>query len=174
MKSYINYYWCPTRFLFQMMFVSFISNTTGVTSGAGTSNPSMSFSPVFSEVGVVQIFSFLCGVVQIFSFLCGVVRSLVFYVELCRSLVFYVVLCRSSVFYVVLCRSLVVYVVLFDLQFSMWCCVGLQFSMLCCVDLQFFMWCCVDRCLSFYLQPLCFLSFDLRILITSLVSSNSS
>jgi hypothetical protein len=35
--------------------------------------------------------------------------------------------------------------------------------------------CFVDRCLSFFLWPLCCLfSFDLRILITPLVSSNSS
>ena len=34
--------------------------------------------------------------------------------------------------------------------------------------------CFVDRCLSFFFRPLCCLFFDLRILITSLVSSNSS
>ena len=34
--------------------------------------------------------------------------------------------------------------------------------------------CFVDRCLSFFFWPLCCLSFDIRILITSLVSSNSS
>ena len=35
--------------------------------------------------------------------------------------------------------------------------------------------CFVDRCLSFFYWPLCCLSFfDLRILITPLVSSNSS
>jgi hypothetical protein len=28
--------WCPTRFPYQMMLVSLNSNTTGVTSGAGT------------------------------------------------------------------------------------------------------------------------------------------
>ena len=34
--------------------------------------------------------------------------------------------------------------------------------------------CFVDRCLSFFFWPLCYLSFDLRILITHFVSSNSS
>jgi hypothetical protein len=33
---------------------------------------------------------------------------------------------------------------------------------------------CVDRCLPFFFWPLCCLSFDLRILITRLVSANSS
>jgi len=33
--------------------------------------------------------------------------------------------------------------------------------------------CFVDRCLSLFFWPLCCLSFDLRILITLLVSSNS-
>jgi hypothetical protein len=31
-------YWCPTRFPYQMVFVSLSSNTTGVTSEAGTTN----------------------------------------------------------------------------------------------------------------------------------------
>ena len=31
----IYVYWCPTRFPYQMMFLSFYSNTTGDTSGAG-------------------------------------------------------------------------------------------------------------------------------------------
>ena len=33
-------YLCPTRFLYQMMFVLCNSNKTGVTSGAGTAYPS--------------------------------------------------------------------------------------------------------------------------------------
>jgi len=33
-------YWCPTQYPYQVMFMSFISYTEGVTSGAGTSNPS--------------------------------------------------------------------------------------------------------------------------------------
>jgi hypothetical protein len=37
---FIYAYWCATRFPCQMMFVSFISNTTGVTGGAGIANPS--------------------------------------------------------------------------------------------------------------------------------------
>ena len=35
---FIYAYWCATRFPCQVMFVSFNSNTTGVTSGAGTAN----------------------------------------------------------------------------------------------------------------------------------------
>ena len=35
----IYVYWCPTRFPCQMMFVSFNSNTTGVTSETGTADP---------------------------------------------------------------------------------------------------------------------------------------
>ena len=34
--------------------------------------------------------------------------------------------------------------------------------------------CFVDRCLSFFVLPLCCMSFDLQILITPLVPSNSS
>jgi len=37
---FINVYWCPTRFPYQMMFVSFNYNTTGISCGAGTANPS--------------------------------------------------------------------------------------------------------------------------------------
>jgi hypothetical protein len=48
--------------------------------------------------------------------------------------------------------------------------------------LSFFFWplCCLSFffwplcCLSFFFWPLCCLSFDLRIMITPLVSSNSS
>jgi hypothetical protein len=41
---------CPTRFLYPMMFVTFNSNTTGVTCGAGTAYPSGTpeFTPDFS------------------------------------------------------------------------------------------------------------------------------
>ena len=45
------------------------------------------------------------------------------------------------------------------------------------LDLLFSLWCLVDRCLYFFLWPLrmrCLSFFDLRILITNLVSSNSS
>ena len=31
--------WCPTRFPYQMMFMSFFSNTAGVICGTGTVNP---------------------------------------------------------------------------------------------------------------------------------------
>jgi len=36
---FIYIYWCPTSFPYQMMFVSYNSNTTGVTGGAGTTYP---------------------------------------------------------------------------------------------------------------------------------------
>ena len=42
----------------------FNNNTTGVTSGAGTSDPSEA-SPVFSAVHVVQSLVYLCSVLQI-------------------------------------------------------------------------------------------------------------
>ena len=44
--------WYPTRFLYQMMFVSFNSNMTGVTSGA----------EVVSPVGASEIISVFKGV----------------------------------------------------------------------------------------------------------------
>ena len=49
---FIYVYWCPTWFPFQMMFVSFYSNKTGVINGAGTANPSgvPEFTTGFSEV----------------------------------------------------------------------------------------------------------------------------
>jgi len=37
---FINVYWCPTRFQYQMMFVSFNYNTTGISCGTGTAHPS--------------------------------------------------------------------------------------------------------------------------------------
>ena len=42
------------------------------------------------------------------------------------------------------------------------------------LDLEFSVFCFVDHCLSFWFWPLCCLSFYLWILITPLVSSNSS
>ena len=36
--KFIHVYWCPPRFPYQMMFVSFNSNTTDVISGAGIAN----------------------------------------------------------------------------------------------------------------------------------------
>ena len=56
-----NYvYWCPTRFPFEMTFVSFYSNTTGVTSGSWTVNPSGApeFTPGFNRVRVVRSLGF--------------------------------------------------------------------------------------------------------------------
>jgi hypothetical protein len=51
---YVN--WCPSRFPFQMMFVSFNSYTTGITSGAGTANLSgnLSSSPHFNGIRVAR------------------------------------------------------------------------------------------------------------------------
>ena len=37
---FIYIYWCPTRFPYQMIFVSFNTKMTGVTSGAETVDPS--------------------------------------------------------------------------------------------------------------------------------------
>ena len=56
--------WCPTRFPYHMMFVSFNSTMTGATSGAGTVHPSGE--PDFTSVCIVQ--------------------SLVFFIVFCRSL----------------------------------------------------------------------------------------
>ena len=55
-----------TRFLYQMIFMSFNSNTTGVTSEAGTANTSggPEYTPSFSGVYVAQSISLcvlLCG-----------------------------------------------------------------------------------------------------------------
>ena len=59
---FINVYWCPTRFSYQMMSLSFTNSTTDLTCGAGTANPSKSNSRV------------------------RVARILVFCVMFCRSL----------------------------------------------------------------------------------------
>jgi len=50
---FIYVYWCPTRFIYLMMFVvSFNSNTSGVTCGAGSANPpgTLVFTPDFSRI----------------------------------------------------------------------------------------------------------------------------
>ena len=65
---FIYTYWCPTRFPYQMIFVSSNSHTTGVTCGAGPANPS-------GAPGRTLVFS---GVPP--------ARSLVFLVMFCRSL----------------------------------------------------------------------------------------
>jgi len=61
---FINIYWCPTRFPCQMMFMSFNSNMTGVTYGAGTANPSGApeFTPSLKWGPCCSIFRFLCSV----------------------------------------------------------------------------------------------------------------
>ena len=53
--------WCPTRLPYRMMFVSFNSNTTGATCGAGTANPCEAdeLTPAFSGVRISR-FSFIC------------------------------------------------------------------------------------------------------------------
>ena len=63
---FIYAYWCPTRFPYQMMFVSFNGNTTGVTRGTGIAKPSEApeFTPVFSGVRVALSLVFcvmFCG-----------------------------------------------------------------------------------------------------------------
>jgi len=64
---FIYVFWSPTRFPYQMMFVSFNSNTTGATCGAGTVKPfGLEFTLGFSVVRVT--------------------RSLLFCVVFCRSL----------------------------------------------------------------------------------------
>ena len=61
---FIYVYWCPTRFIYQMLFVSFNSNTTVVTRGAGTADPSGApeFTPSFWWGSCCSIFYFLCNV----------------------------------------------------------------------------------------------------------------
>ena len=53
---FIYVYWCPTRFPYQMMFVSFNTNTTGVTCGSETSD-------IFrgTRCSCCSTFSFLCS-----------------------------------------------------------------------------------------------------------------
>ena len=65
---FIYVFWCPTRFLYQMMFVSCKSSTMGATCGAETANPcgAHDFTPAFSGVRVS--------------------RSSVFCIMFCRSL----------------------------------------------------------------------------------------
>jgi len=55
--------WCPTRFPCQMMFMSFTSNTTGVTSGARTAT----FRSIWAHLICLWclIISFLCSLFQI-------------------------------------------------------------------------------------------------------------
>ena len=64
---FIYVFWCATRFPYQMMFMSLNSNTTGVTCGARTANPSGAheFTPGIKWGSCCSIFSFLCNVLQI-------------------------------------------------------------------------------------------------------------
>ena len=57
-------YWGPTRFPYQMIFMSFKSNTAGVISEVGTTNPSGApeFTPGFYSGVALSILSFLCRV----------------------------------------------------------------------------------------------------------------
>lgn len=59
---YVSIYicWCPLRFTYEMMFVSFISKTTGATSGSGTAYPFRNtwIHTCFSEVRVAQLLVF--------------------------------------------------------------------------------------------------------------------
>ena len=81
---FIYVYWCPARFLCQMMLVSLNSNTTGVISGAGTVNPSGApASPRFLWSSCYSIFSFLCTAVLCRSLF--VLLSLLFWALCCLS-----------------------------------------------------------------------------------------
>ena len=61
---FIYAYWCPTRYLYQMMFVLFNSNTVGATWGAETANPSRvpEFTPSFQWGSCCSIYRLLCNV----------------------------------------------------------------------------------------------------------------
>jgi hypothetical protein len=76
---YLYLFTCPTRFLYQMMFVTFNSNTTGVTCGAGTAYPSGT--PEFTpEPEFTPDFSGICAA-----------QHLVFCVVFCRTYIIHVV-----------------------------------------------------------------------------------
>ena len=77
----IYVYWGQTRFPYQMMLVSFNSNTTGVAHGARTASGAYEFTPMFSWIRGA--------------------RSLVFYVMFCRS---FFVLCLLVIVLSVLLR----------------------------------------------------------------------
>ena len=93
---FIYIYLCPTRFPYQTTFVSFNSNTTGVTCGTGTDYHS----------GAPEIFLGFRGL--------HVAWSLVFYVMFCRWL--FVLLLMAIVLYWLLITPLVSS----HLSFSLW------------------------------------------------------
>jgi len=65
----IHVYWCPTRTPYHMIFLSFNSNTTDATSGAGTANASGTpgSTPSFWWVSVAHLWDLLCC---LFCFVC--------------------------------------------------------------------------------------------------------
>ena len=157
------------------------------------------FFTVFSGVCVAQ-FSIFC-VVFCRSFVCPFV---LFFWPLCCLSFFWPLCCLSfwalcclSFFWSLCCLSfwalccLSFFWPLCCLSFFFWplCCLCFFFWPLCCLSccwplccLSFFFWplCCLSFffwplcCLSFFFWPLYCLSVDLRILITPLISSNSS
>jgi hypothetical protein len=104
---FIYIYWCPTRFLRQMMLVWFNMNTTCATCEAGTtySYKIQEITSVFSGVCVAQslvlyvslfvFLSFFCWPLYMPSRTCLSIRSTLVYPQLCWSLVFSVMFCRS-------------------------------------------------------------------------------
>ena len=88
---FIYVFWCPTRFLYQMMFVSCKSSTMGATCGAETANPcgAHDFTPAFSGVRVS--------------------RSSVFCIIFCRSLfvLFLLVIVQSVLRFILLITPLI-------------------------------------------------------------------
>jgi hypothetical protein len=62
-------YWCPMRFIYHTMFVSFNSNTTGAKSRTGTANPSVVRDAHSSNFCIVicRSLSFFCRPLQCLS-----------------------------------------------------------------------------------------------------------
>jgi len=75
---FIYGHWCLTLFAFQMMFLSFKSNTTDVTSGEGTANPSRG--PGFYLGSCYPIFSFMCVFCRSLLSFCPFLLAIVQYV----------------------------------------------------------------------------------------------
>ena len=150
--GFIYVYWCPARLPFQMMFVSFNSNTTGVTSRAGTANPSGTpqFTPRFQRGSCYSIFGLIC-------------------------VVLYIVVCPFAFGHCVLCPSLI-YGFWFPLWYLRFTDSGFSFGIL---DLQILVSPLVSQIYRFWF-PLWYLRFtnsgfpfdilDLQILVSPLVS----